>query len=74
MFRQFLMTIGPKLVPLLSNLKALIWADGKFRLDRSIVLLCTLILLVISLRYVTPTELEFIIELLDDVSDILGYA
>lgn len=76
MLRNFLSAfVGsiPKIMPLFSNLKAFIFSDGKFRLDRSIVLLCALVIMIVGLNYISANELEVIIESLDEVSDILGY-
>lgn len=72
MFRNILNAI-PKVLPLFANLKSYIFSDGKFRMDRSIVLLCALVILLIGSYFIGAKEIELIIESLDEVSDILGY-
>lgn len=77
MFRNFLTaftTSLPKLIPLFVNLKGYIFADGKFDLQRSLVLLLSLIILVVALQYTGVADLTVIIGLLDEISDIFGYS
>lgn len=77
MFRNFLSAFTgslPKLLPLFANLKSYIFADGKFNLQRSVVLLFSLVLLIGATKYVAVSDLQLIIEMLDEVSDIFGYS
>lgn len=77
MFRNFLsvfVSALPKLLPLISNLKGYIFADGKFNLQRALVLLLSLIVLIVAVQYVAVGDLTILIDLLDEISDIFGYS
>lgn len=77
MLRNFFLGLTkalPSLMPLFANLKSYIFADGKFNLQRSLVLLLCLVLLIFATRYVAVGDLQIIIEMLDEISDILGYS
>lgn len=77
MFRNFLSAftgVLPKLLPLFANLKGYIFSDGKFNLQRSLILLLALALLIVATNYIAVGDLQLIIEMLDEVSDIFGYS
>jgi len=58
---------------ILPKLKSYIFADGKFRKDRAVILLITLFLLILSIKLFGIETVITSIEMLDEVSDILGY-
>ena len=59
-------TIGP-------HIKRWIWSDGKFQAKRAMILLIGLIILMIGYQFI-PHEMPYIMESLDQLSDIIGYA
>lgn len=58
----------------LKNVKSWIFPDGKFSLERTIVLLVALAILLFASAILSPEQLTLAVELLDEVSDIIGYA
>lgn len=61
-----LITVGP-------SLKRWIFSDGKFQTKRAIILLVSMVLLMIGYHFI-PHEMTAIIDSLDKVSDMIGYA
>lgn len=64
---KLFVSIGPKL-------KGWIFSDGKFNEQRALSILAALIIMLVASHFVGITELAEIIDLLDEVSDIFGYA
>lgn len=52
--------------------KAFVFADGKFRKDRAIILLVAFVLIMLSVNFMGAATVEQSIELLDDFSDVIG--
>ncbi|EIE5877630.1 hypothetical protein LDV99_004568 [Vibrio parahaemolyticus] len=62
-----------RFIPLLKNLKSMVFADGKYRLDRAVVIV-VLLCIVMSLVHVFGYEQTVQgIELVDELSDVIGY-
>lgn len=62
------------LIGLAPSLKGWIFADGKFKPLRGLILLGFFVILTFTVCLVGLDNTAIIIEMLDDVSDILGYA
>ena len=62
-----LLKVAPKI-------KSWFFADGKFQMKRSLVLLVALVLLMVGSFFFDGEQLTLIIGLLDEVSDVVGYA
>ena len=62
-----LLKVAPKI-------KGWFFADGKFQMKRSLVLLVALVLLMVGSFFFDGEQLTLIIGLLDEVSDVVGYA
>ena len=56
------------------KIKSWFFADGKFQMKRSLVLLVALVLLMVGSFFFDGEQLTLIIGLLDEVSDVVGYA
>lgn len=59
-------SVGPKL-------KGWIFADGKFQLNRALILLAAFVIMLVASHFTGINEIAAIVGLLDEVSDILGY-
>lgn len=55
------------------KIKNWIFSDGKFNPIRALILLCSFILLLLSLRYFSHDDIIFALDQLDELSDIIGY-
>ncbi|ELI5427413.1 hypothetical protein RRJ83_000469 [Vibrio parahaemolyticus] len=62
------------ITPIASKLKTWIFSDGKFNLKRAVILLLSACLIGGSVHYMGYEQTEQIIELVDQASDIIGYA
>lgn len=62
------------LLPKLKGIKGWLFADGKFQLDRAIVLIISLVILLVAIHVFGLPTVEAAITLLDEVSDIFGYS
>lgn len=60
-------TIGP-------GLKRWIFSDGKFNLHRALSLILIMCMLTVMYVHIGPDGIEDVLEFLDEVSDIIGYA
>lgn len=61
-------------IGILPSLKGWIFADGKFKPIRALILLASFIVLLFSINYFGAAEVEIALDMLDEVSDIIGYA
>lgn len=61
------MKVGPKL-------KSWLFADGKFQPARALYLLLFFVALGGMVYFIGPEQTEVVVDMLDDVSDIVGYA
>lgn len=61
------------LLGVLPSLKGWLWADGKFVPQRALVLLGAGVGLGVSLYFLGTENTQVLVELLDEVSDIVGY-
>lgn len=59
-------TIGP-------GIKSWIWADGKFKLSRAVVLIAALLILSVMYHYLGDKGVAAVLAHLDEISDIIGY-
>ena len=62
------------LVGALPSLKKAFFVDGKFMIKRVIALFVFLLAIVLGVYIVGPENMEVAIDLLEDVSDIIGHA
>lgn len=62
------------IVSALPSIKGWIFSDGKFKPSRAVVLIVMAVLLGLSYHHLGKDGTESVIEMLDDVSDIVGYA
>ena len=60
-------------VPVLLKLKQAIFADGKFKLNRAIVILISVLLCSYLATQFTPEGIDFILEDAEQISDMIGY-
>lgn len=60
------MKVGPKL-------KSWLFADGKFQPTRALYLLLFFVALGGMVYFIGPEQTEVVVDMLDDVSDIVGY-
>ena len=56
------------------KLKQYIFADGVFKKDRAIILMVSFIMLLVAIQIFGIDKVLLGIDLLDDLSDILGYS
>lgn len=61
-----IVSVGPKL-------KSWVFADGKFQPARALYLLLFFIALGVMAYVLGPEQTEVVVDMLDDVSDIVGY-
>ena len=59
------MMVGPKI-------KSWIYSDGKYNKSRVVILIIALVVITIGYIFI-PHEMPYVIEALDQVSDIIGY-
>lgn len=55
------------------SLKSWVFADGKFKLNRALVLVGLLLILTIMYQVVGQEGVTFIVSMLDELSDVIGY-
>lgn len=55
------------------GLKSWVFADGKFNLHRALVLVVMLVILTVMYKVVGPEGVTFIVDMLDELSDAIGY-
>lgn len=61
------------LLGILPNIKGWLWADGKFSPPRALVLLAAGTGLGVSIYFLGAANTATLVELLDEVSDIVGF-
>jgi hypothetical protein len=66
-----LINLGVKLLP---SLKSAVFSDGIFKPTRAAYLIAFFIVLAITYTTMGPEATADVVELLDDVSDVIGYA
>lgn len=59
---------------ILPSLKGWIFADGKFKPIRALILLVSFVVLLFSVNYFGAADVEIALDMLDEVSDIIGYS
>lgn len=62
------------LTSVLPKAKEWIFSDGKFQVQRALVLLLALALLGVMTHYLGADTTTEVVDMLDDVSDVIGYA
>lgn len=68
------LSLFASLLPQLKNLKSWIFADGKFQLNRALLLLVSLVVLLVAIQvFDVPTVVQAL-DMLDELSDIFGYS
>lgn len=55
------------------SIKSWIFADGKFSMNRALVLIATLCVLLFGAWFIGPENLESVTDALEEVSDVIGY-
>ncbi|WAI96123.1 TMhelix containing protein [Vibrio phage vB_VhaP_PG11] len=55
------------------NIKKWIFADGKFSLQRALILVVMFLAILLSVQYFGAANTEIALDFLDEVSDIIGY-
>lgn len=68
------LSLFARLIPKLKDLKMWLFADGKFQLDRAVIILLGFIILLVAIHVFGFAQVEVAIELLDELSDIIGYS
>lgn len=69
---QLLAKLIPATLKVIPMIKSAIWSDGKFNLQRAIVLLVAMTLLGFGFYYI-PEYMAVMLDSLDEVSDIIGH-
>ena len=62
------------LAKLLPKLKEMIFSDGKFKPTRALYLALFFVLVAVSIKLIGVEATEQAIEVLDEISDLIGYA
>lgn len=62
------------LLPKLKGIKGWLFADGVFKKDRAIILVVALVVLLVAINVLGVQTTTIAIELLDELSDIIGYS
>lgn len=60
-------------VGFLPSFKQAFFADGKFQPQRALILVAALVILGIGYHFLGADGLKFVIDMLDEVSDVIGY-
>lgn len=55
------------------GVKGMIFADGKFKPERAAMLGCVLVILLVAMNFMEYEEVASAVQLLDEVSDVVGY-
>ena len=65
--------LGINLLSIVPKIKGLIFADGKFKPKRGLLLLVFFVGILLGYKYVGVDETHQAIDALDEVSDVIGY-
>ena len=63
-----------KLLPMLSNLKSWVFADGKFSQPRALILVLVLTVCIIGSYFIGVDNMNEVVKMMDDISDSIGYS
>lgn len=61
-------------ISILPKIKSWIYADGKFNLERALLLAFMFVVLLVAVQYFPVKDIWLALEMLDEVSDIIGYS
>ena len=65
--------VGLKMaIPFIGDFKKVIFVDGKFNPTRAIMIFVFLITIIISISYIGVDNTSDAVDLLDDISDVIG--